>query len=766
MDSLFTDAPQWLEDALMQPQLGLRAVIEGRVITAAGDGDAVLDLLLDWADVLDDAQMAAFDQAAADWVAARWGQWWPIDDADAVLVANAWQRVCDVAVQLRGAQRLRSALRSRAHERTSYLAPLSQSPSLDPLGRYLAAVGTRQDNADLAPLWWRMARLPEDVPLHHLRYAFHGMRWLPPVRPGDRGRFPPELAEFLLVAAESLARVGSEGRLADERARRLFLQLGRRALSLYPKPEWWLPHIDVGDSKRPGAAWIGELFPDAGSRAANANGQSHDRAAPPVPARRRRDANAAEFMVRGQELRQRLNDEVRTQSSPLAETLELADALILEQRLHAERTGEVHPFVQTLCNLATPVRAVRPDLAATWAGEAVEWEPSNGYPWTILTRAVRLGSGASEALKLAFHAVDRVPHNQATWHELGQVLLALRCVDQAQEIFEAELDRFGELIQPLHSLAHLRLQGGHVDDARSLFERVRAVDPNDWRGLTGLASALRAAGSAADAAALLRPHVTQGTSDGAQAIRKEYDRATRALEGAALPPIPEPGIEARVLTADVPSTFVEQARLLRRAAGRRGDMTLVDVARRLLNTETETPYVEVERALIDVEAGDLAAADARASSALERAPADLSLQYVRGHVAVRQVERDRPAYSRELMADVMGKVRPLGELNSVLGPLVELQAVRASLGMTDGEVVLAEQRRRLARMIDWRPHEQSDERGWWERRVREVIFREPSPAAATIAGGAVDEIRSQISVAGLLLGQLQEEFVTRVAASA
>jgi hypothetical protein len=271
-------------------------------------------------------------------------------------------------------------------------------------------------------------------------------------------------------------------------------------------------------------------------------------------------------------------------------------------------------------------------------------------------------------------------------------------------------------------------------------------------------------GSAQRAADLLKPYVGPGQSDAARALREEYLRATQPREDVGTDPVDpaEPG----PLTADVPDTFVHQARLLRRAAVRRADMSLARAAKHLLEGAAEQPSVIAQRALIDIELGDLARADSRALGGLERAPADLTLQYVHCHVAVRAVERDRPVFSQNQMSAIMATLRPLSSLNASAGPLVQLEAARASIGMVDGAAVLAEQRRRLTRLAEWRPHEQGDERRWWESHVREVVFGSHSPQdPSSVSDGTVVEARSQVMLRSHFLDQLQEELVTRVTAS-
>lgn len=734
------------------------------------DADTALDLFLDWADVLDDATMATLDQALSEWVDGRWGVWRPDDAADAVLIAQAWERACDVAVQLRRVDGLRAQLRSRVEDRMEYLAPLSSSPSRDPLGRFLAAVGTRQVDSHLAPVWWRIARLPDDVPLHHLRYALNGIRWLPVVEASHQGRFRPELVDFLVTVEASLGRLVGERRLTSERGRRTFLQLGRRARSLYPKVDWWLPHVESLDLSAMAGSWMAELFPEVDD-ACDADPSAPDRVERPglVTVRKPRQDEEHDFMVRSVDLRKQLRADVEAHGGPRPVTLELVEALLVSQRRYAKQTGNGSPLAQSLCSFASPLRHGRPGLAAAWAREAVQWEPWTTYPWTILTRAVLASEGPREALEVAFQAVDRVPHQQPTWHELGQVLTELHCLDQAEEVFLAEIERFGDVVQGLHSLGSLYLRRGQIADAQDCFERVLVVEPTNWRGLSGLASSYRHAGTPERAIMLLEPHLTGASAAGARSLQREYDRARRGEDPRRADRKDRRSDDAEVasvLSVDDPRTQLHQARLLRRVAVRRGDPSLARAAKALLEGRGDEPDVVAEQALIDAELGEFEAAEALASRGLDRAPGDLSLRYVRGHLAVRTIERDRPEYSPGRMAEIMTALRPLSDLNPAAGPLVELQAARASLGMVDGAAVLSEQRKRLARLVEWQPQEQSEERGWWEQRVRKSMFDDRGIRdARMLTEGLIVDARGRVPEASRFLDQLQEEFVSRVAVS-
>jgi tetratricopeptide (TPR) repeat protein len=771
------DLPEWVSRLASEPS-EIYSLLDGSSRPPTGDIASSLQGLSDWLGWLNDPHVinSVIDNLV-NWIEARWGCWLPTDEIGAARVARGWIAISDLAVLWPEADALRAALRSHVNERGWYLGKVSTGPHLDALASYLIAIATRQPDAQLAPLWWRILGLPDSVPVRHLVCGVIGVQQLPVDDPNVRGRFDPKVVRSLVLAGESLARATEEGRVSPELAKRMFFRLGRRLRAQYPQISWWQPHLEPDDGIGLVRSWLEELFPELG---AGVGSELHgrddlDRAQSKVAGR---DADLAGWRAQATELRAAVH------SGLDAGTKRRIEVLLNEQRSHAERTGESHPLTQTLCNFSSGVRTAEPSLAVELAREAVSWEAWESYAWTALVRAIQALRGTSVSLRTAFEATERVPDSQPVVHLLGEHLLELRCRAQAEEVFRVAFDRFGDP-RDATALGYLFLGEGDYLRAEEHFGKVLEQAEFDSRALRGMARALQLSDRGDDGVQLLSTALPTVTRKDAPFVWAAYVAALKfvgreteseeasaearskgiALSGDAVwnPP---PHDSARLFVAsDDRVVLLGQARLLRRAA-RRGSSEAARCASAAQELLDDAPakigwddVVAATSARLAADCDRFGEAEEQTRTDLERAPGSLPLWSALAQIGVERARTEGASFSNERLSELRLPYRELVELNTATRPIYDLGFTRGALSLHDGRAADKQAHRALEVLVDWRD-ESGDRRtrGWWQAQAR----------AALLGGDAgkneeadfdLDAVRQRANDYAEQLSDLEEDFV-------
>ena len=146
---------------------------------------------------------------------------------------------------------------------------------------------------------------------------------------------------------------------------------------------------------------------------------------------------------------------------------------------------------------------------------------------TLLARALSTTGAVEDALELLRRAAARRPALPQAFLELGDQLGALGRFDEAAAAFEAGLALAPDAAVLRVGLGYLSLKRNDRRRARALFAEVRAVAPERYDALIGLAHVMAADGDYAAAVELYRPALAARPGDAA--IRIELGKGLLEL---------------------------------------------------------------------------------------------------------------------------------------------------------------------------------------------------------------------------------------------
>lgn len=292
-------------------------------------------LLAGWLDALgtDEGFAPTLDRALASWVDAHWGR----HEHAGVVRAHAWMTLASVvgfSASLPVPSRLAraaAALRGRFGDREGFLGSFSTAPACDPLGLYLAAIAEFQPDRSLASFWHRLCRLPEGVPPYHARYGLKGLRRLPAASPIDQGTLREEVVMGLMALAEALDRLVRHRRMAEPEALKSFKRLARPLVAAYPGSPRWAEHglAPLEDLQERPRGWVLECVPAL----AKARPMAAPRGSPP----------RSRALARNPTWVPRVIDLMAALRAGHLHRVPDIEALLAEQRVHAQRAGDSDP---------------------------------------------------------------------------------------------------------------------------------------------------------------------------------------------------------------------------------------------------------------------------------------------------------------------------------------------------------------------------------------------------------------------------------------
>lgn len=444
-------------------------------------------LLAGWLDRLGDSESFAerLDSELTRWVLDNWG-WF---GRRAEFLVSAWSCLCSVvefSAKLPEESRLRSCarvLRSGFDDRQRFLGSFSSAPTADPLGVYLAAVAEFQgEDRTLAPFWHWMCELPDGVPYYHARYAMLGLRRLKRADSSQNGTLRAEIVFGLLRLAQAFDRLTRERGLRNDIARNTFLRIAGQTAAAYRDSPRWSEHglnqvLLLPDRPQ---RWVLEAVQPLAEAVHHANGR--------FAARRGRVDKSIEY---DRSWSQRAADASTRLKSGDVECLPDVERLLDEERRYAERTGDSHPLVLSLCRFASSSLRFSSDVALRWANEAREWEPNNAFTWTTIKDVLLSRGDIEAALYFAWVAWKRFPENVVVRTGLAEALKKANRYFEAEEIYRQTIREFPESVFALTGLSDILKSLRRYNEAEEVYRKTIEKFPNNVVARTGLAEVLK-----------------------------------------------------------------------------------------------------------------------------------------------------------------------------------------------------------------------------------------------------------------------------------
>jgi len=555
-------------------------------------------LLATWLEALGDTGQFAprLDSAFAGWVQKNWGRF----DHPAVTMVSAWSclaSVIEFSARLPQSSRLvhaAGALREHFSLRERFLGSFSTAPAADPLGFYLAVIAEFQGgDRSLAGFWQRLCDLPDGVAFYHARYAMQGLRRLKAANNRENGSLRAEVVLGLLRLATAFDRLVREGGLAEQVARSTFRRVAVQVAGAYPgSPRWeehgLAPALEMHERPQ---KWVLEAVRPLAAAVKQEQVRANRPHVRPRPSIQADPAWTDRARALATELRNG-----RTNFLPDIERL------LAEQRHYAEATGGTYFIVHSLCNFASRILRLRPDIAGRWALEARSWEPHNAFTWTTIKDVLLKQKNVSSALRFAWVACKRFPENIVARTGLAEVLKATERYPEAEEVCRQTIERFPEDVVARNGLAGVLKAAERYPEAEEVCRQTIERFPEDVFARTGLAEVLKAAERYPEAEEVYRQTIERFPEDvfARNGLADTLRRAHRSSDA-------EIAYRDSIATGYFDcTTYVGLAFLLlkRGEAGRAEALSLVEAALRL---DPRNPYaLSLKQKLETAQATDIA----------------------------------------------------------------------------------------------------------------------------------------------------------------
>lgn len=412
--------PTWIAAFLDDPADSLTALFTDRWYHGTLNAEDPENLLLDWAEGLDEVEGFAelLDASLASWIAGRWND--IVSDPSPELT---WHRaLVSVATLHDQLPRTLDVLGAHRSEAAELLGPMTRGVTVDPMGWYWTCLAQCQEDQQLREHWWALCELVPGTPWFHGRIGLLGLRRIPGP---DRGRFRESVASALLRFTSALDGQVDARMLKQGLAERASRAAARELRWAYPYPGSWdtfwaSHHADLDERPRGWVASVlGEPKTSVGRRAGRTVSVRFDPGWPP----------------RAKRIAERLRAGDR-------DALEHGAELVSEQENHASATGDFHGVVRTLCQLAAASLAVDPASSLRWAEAARRWDPWDAYAWTSMVQAMSATGDLAGALASSLEAAERFPDNVVARNGLAEALRARNDLQAAETTYRNTIDRF------------------------------------------------------------------------------------------------------------------------------------------------------------------------------------------------------------------------------------------------------------------------------------------------------------------------------------
>ncbi|MCG8457337.1 MAG: tetratricopeptide repeat protein, partial [Holophagales bacterium] len=466
--------PLWLERFADEPAEAVEELLYRRFHHGHLQPAEPEDLLIDWLELVANTERFAerIDTELSAWLAHSWGG--VPEASETRRWAEAWQCLANVAGAVDCLPGTVRGLRNRFVEARESLGPFSVSPSLDPYGRYLWALGGHQADRSLGTDWWTMCDLLDDVPFYHASYAIRGVAGLPPTAGEEGGGFRADVVHATVRLGRAFDRLLRQRRLQANQAAEEYGAAVSWALAAFPFLDRWADSLAPRWRRLPESVqgWLADRIPDIGrnrQRRPNGNPEWRDwkAATDPIVARLR-------------------TDPLKASSG--------AEAFLQEARAYAESSGESTPLNRALCRFSLAILGSDSSRSVAWAREARDWEPWNAYSWTTLSQTLEANGRWNEAFAVGSKALERFPNNVVAHTGLAELLRAEGRFREAEQLFRQTLSRFPDNVVAHNGLAELLRAEGRFREAEQLFRQTLSRFPDNVVAHSGLAELLRAEG--------------------------------------------------------------------------------------------------------------------------------------------------------------------------------------------------------------------------------------------------------------------------------
>jgi len=463
---------KWQADFAKDPLLAIDNLLLGRVYMGKLHRNEASEIFFRLFHMESIVVQHALDMAMQDWFAKYWMAFPPSVSSPrwTEILKNAFLTV----YRLNLGETCQWLLRSHSRGRT-WLRSLYLSPARDPESALLRTLALRQKDQDLLPLWMRLCRMEEDLPLHYASIGLLGLRKLSE----KNGEPAGDLHEAVFEGIISLARaINTQVRPHERReAEQFWLLECRTIMGLYPRStQYWTNHFLPLIRHRTGsieAELLGKVIPGLAKRMKR---QAHGKR----QIRNYVQPSYSEY-----------SDMLKLLTENPTEKINSELNVFLDRYHHyARQTGDSEFLVKTFCEIGNLIFRQNVGLALDLVEEAFLWEPYNPYVWTARSTIEAYRGNYSQAAALLWEAKRKFPENATIRNILANLLKKQREHNIAEIIYRQAIIDFPDNEVCRTGLAEVLKAQGKLKDSESVYRQAIIDFPDNVVCRTGLAGVL------------------------------------------------------------------------------------------------------------------------------------------------------------------------------------------------------------------------------------------------------------------------------------
>ncbi len=407
------------------------------------------------------------DEAMRQWFETYWGK------TPGSMSSSRWagelQNAFIAASRLNLGESLRFLRDSYIDDR-SWIRSLYIAPSRDPEGWLLRALAHNQEDRRLLPIWMRLCRLEEDIPIDYAFIGLLGLRKLPDKNGEPPGDIPNAFFKAAVCLAEAMDERKKPGYKED------WLREMRVVVALYPRSkQYWAEHFSPFLHYRPEsspAQWL-------------------DKVVPKLSASYKRKSNLYLEPPSKQELDKILKI---VKDNPLKDIRFELDSFFDKHRAYAYQTGDSYSLVRVFSNIGYKIFRQDVTNALRLIEEAFAWEPYNPFLWSERALIEAFRGNFSRAEGLLWEAKRRFPEDPHIRNELAELFVRQRRYEIAEALYRQTKEDFPKDAVCRNGLAEVLKSLGKLGEAENEYRQTKEAFPRDAVCRTGLAEVLKRLG--------------------------------------------------------------------------------------------------------------------------------------------------------------------------------------------------------------------------------------------------------------------------------
>ena len=368
----------------------------------------------------------------------------------------------------------------------SWLRSLYLSPARDPEAALLETFALCQYDQYLLPLWSRLCRLEEDLPLHYASLGLLGLRKLPDKDEKPPGDLHPIVFKGIVDLAEAINLQYKPHEIKQEE--HFWLLECRAIMALYPRSlQYWVDNffpIIHEKPESPAVKWLGKVIPGLQKKMeSHTNGKRLVLQPSPYE---------LENILRL--IKEKTIDDIKVQLVGFLE----------KHRRYAYQTGDSEHLVKIFCNIGNKIFEQDAEMALTMVEEAFLWEPYNSYTWTERAKIEAYQGNYQRSIATLWEAKRRFPENPHIRTILANTLKKYGEDKTAEIIYRQAIIDFPHDEFCRTGLAEVLRAQNRFEEAEAVYRRAIIDFPHDEVCRTGLAEVLKAQNRFEEAEAVYR----------------------------------------------------------------------------------------------------------------------------------------------------------------------------------------------------------------------------------------------------------------------